>query len=180
MADTRAQVVLDTVKNYPKPDFMLYKKEGRYQPLSTEEFGRRVKHLCLGLKDLGLQKGDKVVILSENRPEWVITDHANLCLGVSTVPIYTSLVSEQIKYIIDDSDARAVVVSCEDLWKRVEAVKPSLAKVRHYITFLEEPPEGVLTFHDVQERGSKVDEQDPGLFESLVNAVKREDEAYPL
>lgn len=177
MADTLAQVVLDTVKNYPKPDFMLYKKEGRYQPVSTEEFGRRVKHLCLGLKDLGLQKGDKVVILSENRPEWVITDHANLCLGVSTVPIYTSLVPEQIKYIIDDSDAKAVVVSCDDLWKRVEAVKPSLAKVRHYITFLEEAPEGVLTLNQVLERGRKVDEQHPALFESLVNAVSPEDEA---
>jgi len=177
MADTLAQVVLDTVKNYPKPDFMLYKKEGRYQPVSTEELGRRVKHLCLGLRDLGLQKGDKVVILSENRPEWVITDHANLCLGVSTVPIYTSLVPEQIKYIIDDSDAKAVVVSCEDLWKRVEAVKPSLTKVRQYITFLEEAPEGVLTLNQVLERGRKVDEQHPALFESLVNTVSPEDEA---
>jgi long-chain acyl-CoA synthetase len=123
MAETLAQVLLDTEKNYPKPDFMLYKKEGRYQPISTEEFGRRVKLLCLGLKDLGLEKGDKVVILSENRPEWVMTDHANLCLGAITVSIYTSLVPEQIKYIIDDSDAKAVFVSCEDLWKKVEAVK---------------------------------------------------------
>jgi len=177
MADTLAQVLLDTVKNYPKPDFMLYKKEGRYQPLSTEEFGRRVKHICLGLKDLGLQRGDKVIILSENRPEWVITDHANLCLGASTVPIYTSLVPEQIKYIIDDSDAKAVVVSCDDLWKKVEAVKPSLTKVRHFITFLEEAPAGVLTFNDVLERGRKLDERNPGLFESLVHAVKPEDEA---
>lgn len=177
MAETLAQVLLNTVKTYPKPDFMLYKKEGRYQPLSTEEFGRRVKHLCLGLKDLGLQKGDKVVILSENRPEWVITDHANLCLGASTVPIYTSLVSEQIKYIIDDSDAKAVVVSCEDLWKKVEAVKPSLTQVRHFITFLEEAPDGVLPFNQVLERGRKIDEQNPLLFESLVNAVKPEDEA---
>src|SRR4030043_2336472 len=162
MAETLAQVLLNTVKTYSKPDFMLYKKEGRYQPVSTEEFGRQVKHMCLGLKDLGLQKGDKVVVLSENRPEWVITDHANLCLGVSTVPIYTSLVPEQIKYIIDDSDAKAVVVSCEALWKRVEAVKPSLTKVRHYITFLEQAPDGVLTFNQVGERGRKLDERYPG------------------
>ena len=177
MAETLSQVILDTVKNYPRPDFMLYKKEGRYQPLSTGEFGRRVKHLCLGLKDLGLQKGDKVIILSENRPEWVITDHANLCLGAITVPIYTSLVPEQIKYITDDSDAKAVVVSSEELWKKVEVIKPSLSKVLHYISFLEEAPAGVLTLSDVLERGRKLDEQNPGLFESLVNAVKPEDEA---
>ena len=141
MAETLCQVLLDTIRNYPNPDFMQSKKEGRYQPLSTEEFGRRVRYLCLGLKDLGIGKGDKVIILSENRPNWVITDYANLCLGAITVPIYTSLVPEQIKYIIDDSDAKAVVVSCKDLWERVEAVKPSLTKVRHYITFLEEAPE---------------------------------------
>jgi long-chain acyl-CoA synthetase len=177
MPDTLAQVLVNTVKTYQRPDFMLFKKEGRYQPLSTADFGRQVKHLCLGLRDLGLQKGDKVIILSENRPEWVITDHANLCLGAITVPIYTSLVSEQIKYIIDDSDAKAVFVSCEDLWNRVAAVRPSLAKVRHYITFTEKAPEGVLTCGQVLERGRLLDEKDAALFDSLVAAVRPEDEA---
>jgi long-chain acyl-CoA synthetase len=177
MADTLSQVVLDTVKNYPKPDFMLFKKEGRYEPLSTGEFGARVKHLCLALRQLGLGKGDKIIILSENRPEWVIADHANLCLGAITVPIYTSLVSEQIRYIADDSDAKAVIVSGADLWQKVDAVKSSLTKVRHYITFLDKAPEGVLTLQQLLERGRKVDEQNPALFESLASAVKPEDEA---
>ena len=177
MAGTLAHVLLDTVRNYPKPDFMLYKSEGRYQPLSTEEFGRRVRHLCLGLRDLGLRRGDKVILLSENRPEWVIADHADLCLGAITVPIYTSLVPEQIKYIIDDSDAKAVFVSSEDLWKKIEAVKSGLSKVRHYITFLGQAPEGVLTVDQVMGRGRKLEEKDPALFESLVNEVKPEDEA---
>ncbi|MBP1766753.1 MAG: hypothetical protein H6P98_868 [Candidatus Aminicenantes bacterium] len=177
MAHTLAQVVLDTIRNYPKPDFMLYKKGGRYEPLSTEEFGRKVRHLCLGLRDLGLRRGDKVVILSENRPEWVIVDHANLCLGAITVPIYTSLVPEQIKYIVDDSDAKAVFVSCEDLWQKVEAVKPSLSKVRHFISFLDKAPEGVLPVSEVMELGRNVEEKNPALFESLVGEVKPDDEA---
>jgi long-chain acyl-CoA synthetase len=177
MADTLAQVFLDTVRNYPKPDFMLYKAEGGYRPLSTEEFGRKVKHLCLGLRDLGLRRGDKVIILSENRPEWVIVDHANLCLGAITVPIYTSLVPEQIKYIIDDSDAQAVFVSGKELWEKIEAVKPSLTKVRHFISFLDKTPEGVLPLSQVLERGRKAEEKDAALFESLVKEVKPEDEA---
>jgi len=177
MAETLCQVLLDTVSTFPKPDFMLYKKEGRYQPLSTEDFGRRVKLLSLGLRDLGLEKGDKVIILSENRPDWVISDYANLCLGAITVPIYTSLVPEQIKYIIDDSDAKAVVVSSEDLWKKVDSVRPSLAKVRHYITFLDKAPEGALTLGQVMERGRKLEEGDPALFPSLIQAVRPEDEA---
>jgi len=177
MAETLAQVFLDTVKNYPKPDYMLFKKDGRYQPISTGEFGRRVRNLCLGMRDLGLGRGDKIIILSENRPEWVICDLANLCLGASTVPIYTSLVSEQIKYIIDDSDAKAVIVSNEEQWKKVEAIRPSLAKVRRFITLLDQAPEGVLTAEQVMERGETLAAADPGLFESLARAIQPEDEA---
>ncbi|MDH7512971.1 MAG: long-chain fatty acid--CoA ligase [Clostridiales bacterium] len=177
MSETLAQVLLDTVKNYPKPDFMLYKKEGRYVPISTEEFGRRVRYFCLGLRELGLTKGDKVIILSENRPEWVMADLTNLCLGAITVPIYTSLVPEQIKYIIDDSDAKAVIVSNQEQWKKIESIRPALGKVRHYITFMEEGPDGVLTFNHIQELGQKVNSQSPGLFEKLALQVRPDDEA---
>jgi long-chain acyl-CoA synthetase len=177
MPETLAQVLLDTVKNYPKPDFMLFKKEGRYLPISTEEFGRRVKYFCLGLKEMGFVKGDKIVILSENRPEWVTADMAHMCLGAITVPIYTSLVPEQIKYIIDDSDAKAVIVSNEEQWQKIEAIKSTLTKVRHFITFAENAPEGVHTLSQVQELGRRIDEQNPTLFESLALAVKPDDEA---
>lgn len=177
MSETLAQVLLDTVKNFPKPDFMLYKKEGRYVPISTEEFGKRVQHFCLGLRELGLARGDKIIILSENRPEWVMSDLAHMCLGAITVPIYTSLVPEQVKYIIDDSDAKAVIVSNEEQWQKVEVIRSALAKVRHFITFLEKAPEGALTFGQVQEQGEKLAAKDPGLFEKLALAVKPDDEA---
>ena len=177
MPETLAQVLLDTIKKYPKPDFMLYKKEGRYVPISTEEFGKHVKHLCLGLNDLGLKRGDKIIILSENRPEWVISDLAHMCLGAITVPIYTSLVPEQVKYIIDDSDAKAVIVSNEEQWQKVEIIKGALTKVKYFITFMEEAPEGVLTFSQLQERGKEVAAKDPGLFEKIALAVKPDDEA---
>jgi long-chain acyl-CoA synthetase len=177
MAETLSQIFLDSVNNFPKPDFMLYKKEGQYVPISTGEFGGRVKHFCLGLKDLGLGRGDKVIILSESRPEWVMCDLANLCLGAITVPIYTSLVSEQIKYIIDDSDAKAVIVSNEDQWTKIEAIRPSLPKVQHFITFLEKAPAGALTAAEVMDRGKTLARKNPGLFESLAAAVKPDDEA---
>lgn len=177
MSDTLSQVLLNTLKTYPKPDLMLYKKEGRYVPISTEEFGRHVRNFCLGLRDLGIERGDKVVILSENRPEWVMTDMANLCLGAITVPIYTSLVPEQVKYIIQDSDAKAVIVSNEEQWKKVEEVKADLDKVKSYIIFAEEAPSGILTFSEVQEMGKKVDEKNPTLFQEVALAVKPDDEA---
>jgi len=177
MAETLAQVLVNTVKSYPKDEFMLYKKEGKYVPISTAEFGDLVKHFCLGLKDLGAEKGDKLVILSENRPEWVITDFANLCLGGITVPIYTTLVAEQVKYIADDSDAKIFVFSDDVQWQKIEAVKKDLGKVKHYITFNREALEGVLTFAQVLERGKKVAEARPEVFEKLALEIKPDDEA---
>ena len=172
MVETLSQLFLNTIKSYPKDDLLLSKKEGKYVPISTEEFADRVKCFSLGLRDLGLEAGDKLIILSENRPEWVISDVANLCLGGITVPIYTSLIPEQIKYIIDDSDAKIVVVSDQGQWQKIEAIKSELTKVTSYITCLSEAPEGVLTFAQVLERGRKMDKQNPGLFEKMALEVK--------
>lgn len=172
MVETLSQLFLNTIKSYPKDDLLLFKKEGKYVPISTEEFADRVKCFSLGLRDLGLEAGDKLIVLSENRPEWVISDVANLCLGGVTVPIYTSLIPEQIKYIIDDSDAKIVVVSDQSQWQKIEAIKSQLTKVASYITCLSEAPEGVLTFDQVLERGKKMDKQNPGLFEKMALEVK--------
>lgn len=172
MVETLSQLFLNTIKSYPKDDLMLYKKEGKYVSISTEEFADRVRCFSLGLRDLGLEAEDKLIVLSENRPEWVISDIANLCLGGITVPIYTSLIPEQIKYIIDDSDAKIVIVSDQSQWQKIEAIKSQLTKVTSYITFLSEAPEGVLTFAQVLERGKKMDKQNPGLFEKMALEVK--------
>lgn len=172
MVETLSQLFLNTIKSYPKDDLLLSKKEGKYVPISTEEFADRVKCFSLGLRDLGLEAGDKLIILSENRPEWVISDVANLCLGGITVPIYTSLIPEQIKYIIDDSDAKIVVVSDQSQWQKIEAIKSELTKVTSYITCLPEAPEGVLTFAQVLEIGRKMDKQNPGFFEKMALEVK--------
>ncbi len=172
MVETLSQLFLNTIKSYPKDDLLLSKKEGKYVPISTEEFADRVKCFSLGLRDLGLEAGDKLIVLSENRPEWVISDIANLCLGGITVPIYTSLIPEQIKYIIDDSDAKIVLASDQGQWQKIETIKSELTKVTSYITCLSEAPEGVLTFAQVLERGRKMDKQNPGLFEKMALEVK--------
>jgi long-chain acyl-CoA synthetase len=156
---------------------MLYKKDGSYTPISTDEFGKDVKHFALGLRELGYEAGDKLIILSENRPEWVMTDLANLCLGGISVPIYTSLVPEQIQYIIDNSDAKVVVFSDEEMWGKINVIRSELAKVEHYITCQADGPEGTLTFADVQKRGEKLAEDQPDLFEELALKVKPEDVA---
>jgi len=171
MVTTLAQLLVHSVASFPKPDFMLVKKGGVYTPISTQEFGDGVKHLALGLKALGFEPGQRLCLLSENRPAWTMTDFATLCAGGLTVPIYTTLVSEQVRYIIDDSDASVVVVSNADQWKKVEPLRPGLTKVKHYVTFADEAPAGVLTLKAVQEKGRALAASQPGLFEELVARV---------
>jgi long-chain acyl-CoA synthetase len=177
MVETLSQLFLSTVKTYVKDGLLTAKIEGRYVPLSTDEVARRVKHLSLGLADLGLGPGDKLVIFSENRPEWTMTDFAVLCAGAVTVPIYTSLMPEQVKYIINDSDAKIVVCSNRELWLKVEAVKYDLPSVHHFVLIDEQGPEGTLSLSEVMGRGTSVAAANPGLFEKRALAVKPDDVA---
>jgi len=175
MTDTIPQMFLNTTETYIKDDILAAKSEGRYVPISTGEFASRVKHLSLGLADLGLGPGEKLVIFSENRPEWTITDFAVLCAGGVTVPIYTSLMPEQIKYIINDSDARIVVCSNRELWLKVDAVRPELRNVHYFILIDEEGPQGVVSLSEVMARGKTIAAKDPRLFEKRALAVKPDD-----
>jgi long-chain acyl-CoA synthetase len=177
MSETIPQILLNTIKNYPKDNFVLYKKEGAFVPLSTLQFSTPVKHLSLGLQALGFGPGDKFVILCENRPEWIMADLAALCCGGLTVPIYTTLVPEQIKYIIDDSDAKIVLLSNADQWKKVESIKSQLGKVQHFLILDGPAPAGVKRVAEVMERGRQEADKDPGLFEKKALAVRPEDSA---
>jgi long-chain acyl-CoA synthetase len=177
MVTTLAGLIVHSIKSYPKPDFMLHKKAGAYAPISSAEFGTDVKHLALGLRELGFQPGQKLCLLSENRPAWTMTDFATLTAGGLTVPIYTTLVSDQIRYIVDDSDASIVVVSNADQWKKIEPLRAGLTKVEHYITFAETAPAGVLTLAAVLEKGRALAAKAPGLYDEMVARVRPDDEA---
>jgi long-chain acyl-CoA synthetase len=143
-----------------------------------QDFENAVRDFALGLKDLGHGRGAKLVILSENRPEWTMTDFANLCLGGVTVPIYTTLVAEQVKYIINDSDAEIVVVSNLFQYKKIASLKSELPRVKQIIIFQPQAPApGVLTLAEVQSRGRASASARPGLFEETAKAVRPEDEA---
>jgi len=177
VVETLAQLFLNTVKSYRKDDLMLYKKEGQYTPISTEEFEKKVISLALGLNQLGLKKGDKLAILSENSPDWVMTDFAAICQGALTVPIYTSLTAQQVEYILQDSDTSIVVVSCQDQREKIEAIRSSLKGVKHFITFEPASHPGFINLESLLETGRQRAAERPGLFTELVAAIQPEDEA---
>jgi long-chain acyl-CoA synthetase len=177
MVKTLCELLLNSEKAYSKDEFLLVKREGAYRPISMAEFVRKIRHFSLGLRDLGFGKGEKLIILSENRPEWTMADFAAICQGGITVPVYATLVAEQSRYIIDDSDATIVVASDAEQGAKVEAVRATLAKVKHFITFAPQAPAGWMTFDEVCGRGAKIDAADPGLFEKIALSAKPGDVA---
>ena len=175
---TLPEIFLNTVRSYPKPDLMKVKRNDVYTDISTAEFETAVRRLALGLNDLGHGRGAKLIILSENRPEWTITDFANLCLGGVTVPIYTTLTGDQVKYIINDSDAEIVVVSNLFQYQKIAALRPDLPRVKHIVIFQPQAPAAdALTLAEVQARGAAVEAARPGLFEEIARSVRPDDEA---
>src|SRR6185436_11082056 len=79
------------VDAYAKPRHLLYKRDGVWRAVTSDEFRSAVEELSLGLRALGLQAGDRVAILAENRPEWAYADLATLAAGAEDVPVYPSL-----------------------------------------------------------------------------------------
>ncbi len=108
--ETLTDIYLKTV-TMPRPWIQKFKKNGEWKEYSVKEFEDRVRHLSMALRSLGIKEGDRVAILSENRPEWTIADVAILCAHGVTVPIYSTLIGHQIEYILRDSGSVAVVVS---------------------------------------------------------------------
>jgi long-chain acyl-CoA synthetase len=166
---------LHFTSTYRKDDVLMAKVGGAYRPLSTADFALRVQRISLGLKDLGFRPGDRLVLLSENRPEWVMVDYAVLCAGGVTVPVYTTLTPQQVRFIVQDSEATVVVCSTPDLWLKIEAVKKDLPRVGHVILIEEAGPRGVLTLADVAEKGRALMDREPELFERSARGIGPDD-----
>jgi long-chain acyl-CoA synthetase len=101
---------------------MLYRENAKWLPISSREFGRRVARTAHALDDSGIGAGDRIALLSENRPEWSIADMACLLLGAVTVPVYTTLTAEQTAFVLRDSGCCAIFVSSDQQLRKVLSV----------------------------------------------------------
>ena len=101
---------------------MLYRDAGKWEPVSSEDLRRNVAGTLHALQQWGVAKGDRVAILSENRPEWSTADFAILLLGAVTVPVYSTLTPEQTAYTLNDSGASVIFVSTEQQLRKVQTI----------------------------------------------------------
>ncbi len=170
--DTLSRLFLHSCRAAKKPDRMIVKKDRTWTEISTDEVETTVRRLSLGFQAFGLGPGDRLAILSENRPEWVMTDFAALCAGAVTVPVYTSLLPDQVRYILEDAGAKVVVCSDLEMWRKVEAVREALPALERVIVIEGDPPAGTHLLSDVAELGRRIQGEEPGRFERSVEAVK--------
>ena len=169
---TLSRLFRHSCATFRKPDRMMAKKDGTWTKISTDEVEATVRHLSLGLQALGLGPGDRIALLSENRPEWVMTDFAALCAGGVTVPIYTSLLPDQIRFIVADAGAKLVVCSDLEMWRKVEAVRSGLPALERVIVMEGDPPAGTQALSDIVEMGRRLEAEEPGRFERSAEAVR--------
>jgi long-chain acyl-CoA synthetase len=157
---TLTRLFFDALSRHDKPDALQVKVKGVYQPISSRTLGDRVRRVALGLQELGIQPGERVAILSENRPEWAIADYACLTASLTDVPLYPNLPSDQACYILRDSGAVAVFVSDEKQAAKVAAARASVPGLRHVISFASAKHDGAdFTMAEVEARGAAVDDE---------------------
>ncbi len=148
----------------------MFKKDGAYQPVTFQEVQTRVNQLAAGLQELGAVKGDKVLLLSENRLEWAISDYAILSLGCITVPIYPTLLPSHIEFIVNNSEGKIIIVSGDSQFKKIQEIRKKIPATKHVIMMEGQVKEGSLTWSDVLLKGKNLlDKQKDFIKKSLDN-----------
>ncbi len=169
------QMVQNTIQQHGSATALSHKVDKEYQDISYASLAERIKHFCLGLIELGLQKGDRVALLSENRPEWAITDLAILAGGGVTVPMFSTLTSAQVEYIVRDSGAKILCVSSERQLQKIKDWDENVpTSLQHIIIFDELQDDSVRTFDQVCELGQGVENGDQ-VYQQSNEAVTPDD-----
>jgi long-chain acyl-CoA synthetase len=162
---------------------MREKEFGIWQEYSWKEYHEHVKYFSLGMVSLGLNAGDKVAIIGDNRPEWVWGEVASQAAGAVPLGLYQDSTLKEVAYIIDHSDASIVIAEDQEQVDKILDMKEELPKVR-YIIYSD--PRGMrgykqpflLDFKEVENFGRELEQRDPGLFAKNVAATKYEDLAF--
>jgi len=152
---TLTRLFFDAVSKFNRPDALQVKVAGTYKPISHGEVADRVRHAARGLASLGVRRGDRVAILSENRPEWAIADFACLTAGLTDVPIYPTLPADQIAYILKDSGAVAIFVSTKIQAEKVREIRAQLPALKTVIGFDDIPGLVNMSIAELEKRGAE-------------------------
>jgi long-chain acyl-CoA synthetase len=169
---------LKAVLKHGKQDALNHKLGDVWINITAEIFVDRVRNVALGLADLGIKPGDRIALLSENRPEWSIADLAILSLGAINVPIYTTQAVDQIRYILADSGTRAIFVSNRKLFNHAAKALEGLDFLERVIFFDEQAipeVERSTTLEALEKVGQRRAQDTPAVLDAYLKAIKPDD-----
>ncbi len=176
MAQTIVERFHERVRNHPDAVALKAQAGESWRDITWGDYGRSVRMTGKGLLALGLANGDKMALLSGNRPEWHIADIGCLSVGAATAPIYVTNSPDQVRHVIDDSDSKVVVVENTDQLEKVLKVREQLPKLEKVVVFDgykgDADPNLVMTWDDFLSAGDAVDDK---RFDEAVKSVKPED-----
>ena len=146
MYKTIPEFFFETAEKYSNKPALLYKKEGVYFPITYKELSEKVKTFASALQKLGVEKNDKIAVLSENRPEWVISDLAIMSVGAIVVPLHATFSPKAICTVLSHSEAKVLIVSNSDFLNKVLIGQKHLKKLEKIIVIEKQPSAQTETF----------------------------------
>lgn len=173
---TLPQLCFAALNHHQKPDALNHKRGGEWLHVSAGTFIERVRAVALGLMNLGIRRGDRIALLSENRAEWSIADLAILCLGAVGVPIYTTQAPEQVRYILEDSGARLLFVSGRKVYRHARPGIDAVERLERIVFFDDDATDGVtraLSLARLESDGAAHPE--PEMLDRLIEDTKADD-----
>ncbi len=170
MSETLAEILYSAAGRWKDKTALRYKREGEYTSLSFGSCCEVITDYAYGLSRFGIERGDTVAILSENRPEWVFTDMAVLSLGGVTVPVYGTLSPKQIEYVLNDSHCKAIAVSQPEHLKLIGMIFNDLKYLKKIVTFFPGHNDFMTitkSFQQVVDTGAEARTEDPGFLKTM-------------
>jgi long-chain acyl-CoA synthetase len=177
---TLADLPFNIAERFPARAILRHSVGDAFLNTSGYDFLEHVRDLSVGLRELGLAAGDRVAVIAESRPEWCITDLAVLTAGGVTVPVYPTLTSGQVRYILNDCAAKVAVVSNRAQVDNIAAIRTQLSAFATVVVMDVDGqpwPDGVLTLADVATRGHErfiTGNAEARLFKERVTAIARD------
>ena len=176
---TLAELFRHAKQNHPRKNALNFKREEKWRAISSDEMLLAIESIAAGLNSIGLKPGDRAAILASNSPNWTFADAGCQFAGVVDVPIYTTLVPDSIKYILNDSGAKVLFIEDVETFKRIEEIIPHCANLEKLIFFGEETidSDDAITLSDLTALGKKLLAGKPDLIEGLMVGVNPDDVA---
>ena len=171
-------ILKDNADKYSKKTAISYKKRGTFLSLTYEEFYERVLLLARGLGKAGVKRGDRVVIFSENRLGWAISDFGIQCAGGVTVPIYATNTGKQAAYIINHCGAKIVFVSTRGQYEKLLSIRdeiPGVELVISYERFMGDRLFPVYTQYQLSEVSTPLSQEEQDQIEQQIEEITHDD-----